>query len=246
MLKHVLAALALTMATDASAADLQIIAGGGFTGPMKELAAQFEKSSGHKLTIRFAATPDLIKIATSGEPFDLAVVPQELFADAAAKAQFEATPTIDIARVGLGVAVKAGAPKPDISSAAALKQTLLKAQSVAYLPQSAAGAQVTRSFERMGIAAEMKAKTKPQSSPAAIPQAVASGGAELGVFLINVLTAPGVDVVGPFPPELQQEIVYKAGVAAKSHEPAAARAFIDFLRTPAAKDVIRKQGLTPG
>src|SRR5207302_10396682 len=130
-------------------------AGGGITGPMRELGPQFERASGHKLTFHFGTTPELIKQAT-GAPFDAGVVPQELFKDAAAQATFAAGPTTEIARVGLGVAVRAGAAKPDISTPDALRETLLKAQSIATVPASAAGAQVLRAFERLGIGEAIK------------------------------------------------------------------------------------------
>ncbi len=238
-------ALGLAPMTTAHSAELRILAGGGIAGPLNELAPQFERAAGHKLVIVYDATPGLIK-RTQSEPFDLAVAPREVYADAAAKAKFAPGQDITIARAGFGVAVRAGAAKPDIGTADKMKAALLAAKSVAVLPASAAGAQVTKMFERLGIAEEMKAKSKAQTSPTGIPQAVANGDAELGLFLINVLMAPGVDIAGPFPPELQQELVYLGAVAAGSKEAAAGKAFIDFLRTPYAAAVIKGKGMTPG
>ncbi len=240
-----LLALVLPQVTDVQAAELKALAGGGIAGPMRELGPLFERTSGHKIEFQFGATPELIKAATGGAPFDLAVVPQEVFQDTGARAAFIAGPTTEIARVGFGIAVRAGAPKPDISTPEAMKQTLLKAQSIATLPASAAGAQVLRTFERLGIAEAIKPKIKAVAAPAAIVEAVAKGEAELGVFLSNVLTAPGIDLVGPFPPELQQSLVYMAAVAANTNSADAAKAFLSFLTTPAAAAVIKAKGMVP-
>jgi molybdate transport system substrate-binding protein len=231
---------------DLHAAELKVLAGGSMTGPLNELGPQFERASGHKLTIHFDSTPNLIKLATSGAPFDLGVVPIDLFKDAGAKARFAPGPTLDIARVGYGIAVRAGAPKPDVSTPDALKKTLLNAQSIAYLPASAAGAYVSSVFERLGIGEAMKAKTKPQTATGDIAKAVAKGDAELGVFLINVLMAPGVELAGPFPADLQQELVFTAAVAADTKEAEAAKAFITYLQTPAAIAVLKAKGMEPG
>jgi molybdate transport system substrate-binding protein len=242
-------ALGLAMvlpAARASSAELQLLAGGGMTAPLLELAKQFESASGHKLVIRFGTTPELIKLATTGGPFDLGVVPREVLKDEAARTRFAAGPTVDVARVGLGVAVRAGAPKPDIGTADALKQALLAARSVATIPASAAGAQVLRAFDRLGIAEAMKAKTKAEPGPAQVVDAVAKGEPELGVFLVNVLTAPGLDVVGPFPAEVQQEIVFTAAPAATTAQGDAAKAFIAHLTSPSSAAVIKAKGMTPG
>jgi molybdate transport system substrate-binding protein len=238
-------ALVLPSVAKVGAAELKVLAGGSMTTVLNELGPQFERASGHKLVIHFDSTPNLIKLATSGEPFDLGVVPIDLFKDAAAKARF-AEPMTNIARVGYGVAVRAGAPKPDISTPDALKKTLLSAQSIAFIPSSAAGAYVSSVFERLGIADAMKAKTRVQTATTQIPQAVAKGEAELGVFLVNVLMAPGVELAGSFPAELQQELVFTAAVAADTKQADAAKAFIDFLKTPAATAVIKAKGMNPG
>jgi molybdate transport system substrate-binding protein len=166
--------------------------------------------------------------------------------DAFARAKFVAGPTSDIAHVGLGIAVRSGAQRPDISTADALKATLLGAQSIASIPESATGYSIARVFDRLGITEPMKAKMRAQPGPAQVVAAVANGEAELGVFLINVLTAPGVDIVGPFPAELQQNVVFTAAVASETREAAAAKALIEYLKSPAAIAIIRSRGMTPG
>jgi molybdate transport system substrate-binding protein len=238
--------LVLPTLTAMHAAEVQVIAGGGIAGPLNEIVAQFESASGHKVVIRYGTAPDLIKMATSGVPFDVGVVPQDVYKNATARAQFVPTPPADVARVGIGVAVRRGAPKPDISTPEALKQSLLKAQAVASIPASATGAQLSGIYERLGIVEEMKIKTKPQPAPAQVVDAVANGDAEVAVFTLNVLTDPRLDVVGPFPSEIQREVVYAAALAANSKDPDAAKAFLDYLRSEPAITIIRAKGLKPG
>ena len=238
-------ALAAVSLSPAGAAELKVLAGGSMTASLKELGPKFEATTGHKLDISFAATPELIKMSTSA-PFDLGVVPVDVLKNDAARAKYAAGPALTIARVGYGVAVKAGSAKPDVSTPDALKAALLKAQSIAFIPESAAGAYVMKVFDRLGIAAEMKAKTKPQTTTGAVPQAVAKGEAELGVFLTNVLIAPGVEFAGPFPGDLQNELVFVGAVAAESKDAGAAKAFLDYLKSPEGVAVFKAKGVTPG
>jgi molybdate transport system substrate-binding protein len=228
------------------AAELQIIAGGGIAGPLTEIAAQFERASGHGTLIRYGTAPELIKMAMSGAPFDLAVVPRDVLKNASARAQVAPESVRDVARVRIVIAVRRGAPKPDISSPEALKQSLLKAESVASIPASATGTQLSDIYERLSITEEMQAKTKAQAGPRQVVEAVANGDAQLAVFGLNVLMDPGLEVVGPFPAELQREVVYAAGVAATSKQLEAAKALLSYLFSAPAVAVIKAKGMDPG
>jgi molybdate transport system substrate-binding protein len=246
-MKRTAVALGLMMATmtTTSASELKLIAGGSLAGLFKELGPQFEKASGHTLSIHFDSTPNIISRINAGTPFDVVVVPIDVFKDASAKNHL-AEPNVNIARVGYGVIVRAGAPKPDLSTPEAFKKALLAAASVSSVPSSAAGSDIAKVYERLGITDQMKAKTKAEAAPTAIAPAVAKGEAELGIFLANVFNAPGIELAGPFPADLQQELVFPAAVATDAKEPAAAKALIDFLKTPAAIAAIKAAGMTPG
>jgi molybdate transport system substrate-binding protein len=167
-------------------------------------------------------------------------------ADAAARTKLAAGPTIDIARVGLGVAVRSGAPKPDIATADALKAALIGAQSIATLPSSAAGAQVMKTFERLRISEAIKGKLQAKAAPGEIVAAVANGEAELGIFVLSVLTAPGIDIVGPFPPELQQYVTYAAAPAAETEQGEVVQALLTWLKSGEAIAIMKARGMTPG
>jgi molybdate transport system substrate-binding protein len=141
--------------------------------------------------------------------------------------------------------VRAGAPKPDISTPEALKAALLKAQSIASIPESATSYSIAKVFERLGIVEPMKARMKAQPNPAQVVAVVAKGEVELGIFLINVLTVPGLDVVGPFPADLQQDVVFAAALSADAKEAAGAMVLITYLKSPEAVAIIKAKGMTP-
>jgi molybdate transport system substrate-binding protein len=252
MRRALLVAAATTLAAQArpvaaQGAEIRVLAGSGIAPAMQELAPRFERASGHRVVLFFGPTPELTAEATSGRGFDLGVVPAEMMRNAAVRARFEASPEpVTIARVGYGVAVRAGEPRPDISSGDRLRQALLAAPSVATFPGSSAGAYILSVFDRMGIGQEMRGKLVVPATPAGIAAAVARGEARLGVFLTNVLAAPGVELAGPFPPEYQQDLIYLGARSVNGTEGEATGALLRYLRSAEAEAVLRAKGLTPG
>ena len=240
--------LVLAPGASAQAAEVRVLAVGAVDGAFKELVPAFENASGHKLIVRFAATPVLGKQIAGGEPFDLAILVSGPMNDLIKQGAFAKGEPVAVSSVGLGAAIRAGAPKPDIGSRESFKQALLKAKSVAILPESVNGMHFLKVFEQLGIGGEMKAKIKPQKDPPDVAAAVAKGEAELALFISNLLVGvPGVDFAGPVPAEFQQTLVFTAAVGAKAKEPEAARALLAHLTSPAAAAVMKKHGMdVPG
>jgi molybdate transport system substrate-binding protein len=220
---------------------LKILSGGAMRPLLVEAVTLFEQGHGIKADVRFALTSVLAKEIEQGAAFDLALLPRpELDALAAMGAIAPGTQT-DIARSTVGLAVRQGAPKPDISTVEALKQALLAARSIGY-SDGPSGAYVTGLLQRLGIAEEVRAKTKLTSGPVA--ELVASGEAELGMQqIVAILPVKGADLVGPLPAELQNVIVYAAGIAAATANPDPAAAFIGFMAAPEAVRIIREKGM---
>ena len=239
----VFSAAALAAAYSVNAAELKVMATGAHIDSFKEIVPQFERESGHKVTVKYEATPVTIKNIEAGEAFDLAVIISGPLNEAAKKGFFAEGERPVVSTVGLGAAVRAGAPKPDIGSPEAFKQTLLKAKSVSLLPESVNGKHFIGVFERLGIGEEMKVKIVAQKAPADVPGAVAKGEAELALFISNGLRAPGVDYVGSVPAEFDQMLVFTAAVGAKAKEPRAANEFAKYLTSPAAVAVMKANGL---
>jgi molybdate transport system substrate-binding protein len=241
---------ALLLAGSAGAAEVRVMISGGLTAAYKELVPEFERLTGNKVLTAYGpsmgTTANAIPIRLErGEPADVLIMVGYALGDLIKQGKVVADSRVDLTKSLIGIAVKSGAPKPDISSAEALKRALLAAKSIAY-SDSASGVYVsTEMFAKLGIADEMKDKArKIPATPVA--EIVARGDAEIGFQQISELRpVAGVDIVGPLPPELQKVTVFSAGIATVSKEPDAGKALIKFLASPAASAAIIKSGMEP-
>src|ERR1700676_767472 len=244
------AASALLLAGAASAAEVRVMISGGLTAAFKELVPEFERLTGNKVLTAYGpsmgTTINAIPVRLErGEPADVLIMVGYALGDLVKQGKVIADSRVDLVKSPIGIAVKSGAPKPDISSSDAVKRALLAAKSIAY-SDSASGVYVsTEMFEKLGIAEAMKDKAK--KIPATpVGEIVARGEAELGFQQISELKpVQGIDIVGPLPNELQKVTVFSAGIATVSKEPEAARALIKFLSSPAARDTSIKSGMEP-
>jgi molybdate transport system substrate-binding protein len=244
----VVAALLLTGSADA--AEVRVMISGGLTAAYTALVPEFERLTGNKVLTAYGpsmgTTVNAIPVRLErGEPADVLIMVGYALGDLAKQGKVIADSRVDLVKSPIGVAVKSGAPKPDISSADAVKRALLAAKSVAY-SDSASGVYVsTEMFGKLGIADAMKDKArKIPATP--VGEIVARGEAELGFQQISeMLPVPGIDIVGQLPPELQKITVFAAGIATGSKEPAAGKALIKFLASPAASAAIVKSGMEP-
>jgi molybdate transport system substrate-binding protein len=229
----------------AQSADVKVLSVLPLKTLLEELGPQFERATGHKLLIMYDVSAALKRQIDAGEAFNVTVILPAMIDDLLKQGKVAAGTRTDIARAAVGVAVKKGAPKPDIGSAEAFKRTLLDAKSIAYSGEGGSGIYFKSVLERLGIAVEMNPKLKPLPSSAVVP-AVANGEVELAVISPPaILAEPGAELVGILPKELQNYVVYTAGVSAAAKEADAAKALIKYLTTPAAMLVMKSKGLEP-
>jgi molybdate transport system substrate-binding protein len=243
-------AAALLLAGSASAAEVRVMISGGLTAAYQALVPEFERATGNKVLTAYGpsmgTTVNAIPVRLErGEPADVLIMVGYALGDLVKNGKVVADSRVDLVKSSIGVAVKTGAPKPDLSSADTLKRALLAAKSVAY-SDSASGVYVsTEMFAKLGIADEMKDKArKIPATP--VGEIVAHGDAEIGFQQISELKpVQGIDIVGPLPEPLQKITVFSAGIATVSKEPEAGKALIKVLASPAARDAIIKSGLEP-
>jgi molybdate transport system substrate-binding protein len=235
----------------ASAEEVRVMTSGAFTAPYLELVPQFEKATHNTVISAFGAsmgdTPDSIpNRLRRGEPVDVVILASSALDDLIKQGKVVAGSRVDLVRSSIGMAVKAGAPKPDISGVDALTRTLLQAKSIAY-SDSASGVYLsTVLFPRLGIADRVKGKSRKIPGGERVGAVVARGDAEIGFQQISeLLPVPGITIVGPLPPGAQQVTIFSAGIAAGAKAPQAARALIAFFTSPQAAPVITRSGLEP-
>jgi molybdate transport system substrate-binding protein len=229
----------------ANAAEIKVWTARAIATVLAEVGPQFERATSHKLTVSVGLPAEFVRRADAGEPFDLIITGSPPLDGLIKDGKIIANTRTNIARSGIGVEMRAGAPKPDISSVEAFKRALLDAKSIAYLKDVGSGIYIARLLEHLGIAEAIKSKvTRPESD--IVSELVAKGEVELGLIVITqILTTPGVELVGPLPPEIQSYVAFTAGIGANSKAPEAARDLIRFLSGPIAAPVIEAQGMEP-
>ncbi len=237
--------LVFAVVVSVRAAEIKVLSGNGARAAVAELCAQFERASGHKVTIRFEVNPQVKRKIEEGEDFDVAILNPPVLDDLIRQGKIVADTRAVIGRSGIGVAVREGAPRPDISSVAAFKRTLLNARSVAYPGEGASGKYFVGLVDRLGMAIEMKPKMRPMPADYNV-EVVARGEVDLVVVVASrVSGVPGVQLVGRIPQELQTWIGFTGGVSTAAKEPEAARAMLRFLTAPAAAPVLEAAGVEP-
>jgi molybdate transport system substrate-binding protein len=230
-------------AVTAEAAEIKIISGGAIEPGLEAVAHSFEKQSGHRVRITFNTAPQLRKRVADGERFDVVIAPPAVLDELAKAGKVSGEGHVPAGRVGVGVTVRSGAAAPAIGSVEALKQALLRADSVVY-NQASSGLYLEKLFDKLGIGAQLKPKTTRYANGAQVLEHVIKGkGNEIGfgaMTEIRLFEPKGLKLVGPLPAEVQNYTSYSAAVAGSSD---AARAFVRYLATPAAKNDFAANGV---
>jgi len=240
-----LIAAALLISGVAEAADIKVLSTQATEEAYKELVAQFEKSSGHKVSTIFTGTLDVQKRLAAGETYDLIIMADATVDDQIKLGKAVAGSRVNLAKSAVGAGVKAGAPKPDISSVDALKKTLLAAKSIGY-STGPSGVYIISMFDKLGVGTEVKPKLTQTPTGVFVGTIVANGTVEIGFQQVSEMSQfPGVDYVGPLPSAVQQVTTFSVGAHTAAKEPQAAKALVNFLSAPAAAPAYKKRGLDP-
>jgi len=225
---------------------LKVISSLAIKAAYVELVPQFEKASGCEVATEWAGMVDILKRMKAGETVDLVIASAAVVDELMQLGRIVPGSRVDLAKSGVGVAVRSGARKPDIGSVEALKRALRSAKSIGY-SSGPSGVYLSGLFERLGIAAELKPKITQTPPGVFVGERVARGEIEIGFQQVpELLPVAGIDYVGPLPREIQAITVFSGGIHSGADEPEAARAWLKFLASPGAAPVIRKKGMEPG
>jgi molybdate transport system substrate-binding protein len=236
----------LIFAGMSQAADVKVMASAALREAYLELVPQFERATEHKVATTWAGTVDMMKRLSGGEVFDLVIMAGPSIDELTKLGKIVPGSRVDLAKSGVGAAVRAGAPKPDIGSAEALKRAMLAAKSIAY-STGPSGVYLAGLFQRMGIADEIKSKIKIAPPGMPVGEMVARGEAEIGFQQVSeLLPVAGIDFIGPLSADVQQITVFAGGIHAGATQPDAAKALVKFITSPQAVPVIKKKGMEPG
>jgi molybdate transport system substrate-binding protein len=234
----------LAFGISANAAEIKVLSSNALKSALEEIAPQFEKASGHKLTIVWGAAAVLQGQIEKGEIFDAAILTAPGIDALVSQGKLDSATRTSLVRSSVGVAVRKGASKPDISTTEAFKTALRNAKSITYVEQGASGIYLKQLFVRIGIADEIKSKIKP--APTAAAEFVANGEAEIGMTQISeILPFAGAELVGPLPVDIQLYTSFAGANSAATKQPDAGRAFFKFLVTPETAKVMKAKGLEP-
>jgi molybdate transport system substrate-binding protein len=232
--------------TPAQNTDLHVMVSDGMKTVVEELTPQIEHSTGRKLAAQFNSSKNLKDKIQAGEPFDAAILTSDVLDDLIKQGKIAAGGRAEISRTGIGMGIRAGAPKPDISTSDALKRTLLAAKSISFNPTGASAAHTYDMFARLGITDAVKSKLILDAEAGRPQRNVAGGKVELVISLIpEIKFFPGVDLVGPIPPEFQSYINFAGGIATNAQNAEAAKALIQFITGPAVMPVLKAKGMEP-
>jgi molybdate transport system substrate-binding protein len=241
----VVGAMVIGMST-VHAAEVKVMAVNAVKEAYVELISGFEKSSGHKVITVWGGSENIAKRVSDGEVVDVVFSTAPNIDKLILAGKLVAGSRADFAKSSVGVAVRSGLPKPDISSGEAVKRTVLSAKSVAY-SSGASGFYLAELFKKMGIADQIKDKVKQPASGAQIGELVARGEADLGFQQVSeLLHVKGIDYLGPLPADIQNITVFSAGLHAAAPAPDTAKALVKFLTAPEASPMIKKMGMEPG
>jgi molybdate transport system substrate-binding protein len=209
-----------------------------------ETVPEFERATGHKVVTRWIGGVELLKRVTDGDSSDLVIMQARDIDELIKRGRIIAGSRVDLAKSGVGVAVRAGASRPDIGTSNALKRALVAARGVAY-STGPSGVYIVELFQHLGIADELKSKTR-QVKGEPVGAVVARGEAEIGFQQMSeLLPVPGIDILGPLPADIQKITIFSAGMQASAKEPAAARELLKFITAPAAVPALKKWGMEP-